>query len=81
MNMSLNLAALHHAVDQLAAIDQRKGRVVELKVFGHLTADEIGGLLGMSTRAVEREWTSARAWLDVVERVPLHSMRGDSQGE
>jgi RNA polymerase sigma factor (TIGR02999 family) len=55
--------ALHHALDRLAALDPRKSRIVELKFFGGLTADEIASALELSRATVEREWSFARAWL------------------
>jgi DNA-directed RNA polymerase specialized sigma24 family protein len=37
--------------------------VVELKVFGGLTAQEIGGLLDVSKRTVDGDWALARLWI------------------
>jgi DNA-directed RNA polymerase specialized sigma24 family protein len=37
--------------------------VVEAKVFGGLTNDEIAEVLGVSTTTVESDWRTARAWL------------------
>lgn len=54
---------IHDALDRLTALDERKGRVVELKFFGGLTTLEIAEVLGVSVATVEREWTFARAWL------------------
>lgn len=54
---------LHDALTRLAAIDSRKGRIVELKFFGGLTTEEIAETLGLSTATVERDWKFARAWL------------------
>jgi RNA polymerase sigma factor (TIGR02999 family) len=62
------LIALEDALQRLAGLDQRKGRVVELKFFGGLTIDEIAEVLGISAATVEREWAFARAWLyDAIE--------------
>ena len=58
-----DVTAIHEALDRLTALDERKGRVVELKFFGGLTAGEIAEVLGVSVATVEREWTFARAWL------------------
>jgi RNA polymerase sigma factor (TIGR02999 family) len=54
---------LHQALERLADLDQRKGRIVELKFFGGLTMDEIAQTLGVSRATVEREWKFSRAWL------------------
>ena len=59
----MELIALHHALDALAAIDARKSRVVELKFFGGLTIAEIAELLNLSPATIEREWAFSRAWL------------------
>ena len=64
----VELIALEDALQRLAALDQRKSRVVELKFFGGLTIDEITEVLGISPATVEREWAFARAWLyDAIE--------------
>jgi RNA polymerase sigma factor (TIGR02999 family) len=64
----VELIALEDALQRLAALDERKGRVVELKFFGGLTIEEIAEVLHVSGATVEREWTFARAWLyDAIE--------------
>jgi RNA polymerase sigma-70 factor (ECF subfamily) len=64
----VDLIALEDALDRLAAQDERKSRVVELKFFGGLTTGEIAEVLQISGATVEREWAFARAWLyDAVE--------------
>jgi RNA polymerase sigma factor (TIGR02999 family) len=51
------------ALDQLAAEDPRKARVVELRFFGGLSVDETAEALGVSARTVHTDWAFARAWL------------------
>ena len=64
----VDLIALEGALERLAAIDERKCRVVELRFFGGLTTDEIGEVLQISGATVEREWAFARVWLfDAIE--------------
>jgi RNA polymerase sigma factor (TIGR02999 family) len=58
-----DLAALDEALTNLAAIDPRKGQVVELKYFGGLTTEEVAEVLGVSAPTVERDWHTARIWL------------------
>jgi RNA polymerase sigma factor (sigma-70 family) len=48
---------------RLAALDERKSRVVELRFFGGLSVDEIAEALAISPRTVKREWSLAQAWL------------------
>lgn len=60
---AVELVALDDALRALAAFDERKSRVVELRYFGGLTAEEAAEVLGVSLATVEREWRTARAWL------------------
>jgi RNA polymerase sigma factor (TIGR02999 family) len=59
----VDVLALDEALDQLAAIDPRLCRVVELKFFGGLSIDETADALELSAATVERDWAFARAWL------------------
>ena len=58
-----NLVALDEALLELGKMDERKSRLVELRFFGGLTAEETAGVLGISLRTVHREWDLTRAWL------------------
>lgn len=60
---SAELLALDDALRQLEAIDARQCRIVELRYFSGLTEEETADVVGISTRTVRREWTTARAWL------------------
>ena len=55
--------ALDQALAELAALNERTARVVELRFFGSLTLDEAAEFLGISLSSAEREWRFARAWL------------------
>lgn len=57
------LVRLDDALLGLKQLDQRKSRIVELRVFGGLANGEIADLLGISERTVAREWQFAKAWL------------------
>jgi RNA polymerase sigma factor (TIGR02999 family) len=59
----VDVLALDEALDELASLDARLSRVVELKFFAGLTTSEAAHALGVSTATVERDWTVARAWL------------------
>ena len=58
-----DLVALDDALGALALLDERQGRIVELRFFGEMTVEEIAHVLGISVSTVEREWRMARAWL------------------
>lgn len=60
---SKDIVALDDALKNLATLDQRKSRVVELKYFGGITNDEIAEVLKISTDTVKRDWRFARTWL------------------
>jgi RNA polymerase sigma factor (TIGR02999 family) len=59
----VDLVAIDHALDGLAAQDERKARVVELRFFGGLSIEETAEALGVSPRTVQADWAFARAWL------------------
>lgn len=57
------VVAVNRALDGLAAVDARKGRVFELRYFGGLSVDEAASALAVSPATVAREWRMAKAWL------------------
>lgn len=61
----LDLVALDDVLHELAEYDARKHRVVELRFFGGLTAEETARVLGVSLTTVESDWRAARAWLQL----------------
>lgn len=58
-----DLVALDDALKALAAIDERKSRVVELRFFGGLDVRETAEVLRVSAETVMRDWKLAKAWL------------------
>ena len=58
-----DLVALDDALEDLARLDERKARAVELHYFGGLTHEEAGTVLGVHANTVARELRLARAWL------------------
>ncbi|HKV41652.1 MAG TPA: sigma-70 family RNA polymerase sigma factor [Blastocatellia bacterium] len=58
-----DIVAIDEALKALEALDPRKSQVVELRFFGGLTIEETAEALQVSHATVEREWTTARAWL------------------
>lgn len=59
----VDLIVLDTALDELAAMDPRQSRVVELRFFGGLGTAEIAEILGVSRATVDRDWRFARTWL------------------
>ena len=57
------LVALDDALTTLAKLDERKGRVVELRYFGGLSVEEAAAVLGISVDTVTRDWRRAKAFL------------------
>jgi len=59
----VDLESLDAALTELARLDPRQARVVELRYFAGLTVEEAADVLGASPRTVKRDWQMARAWL------------------
>lgn len=58
-----DMLALDAALTALAAFDERKARVVELRFFGGLSVEESAAALGVSAETVARDWRTAKLWL------------------
>jgi RNA polymerase sigma factor (TIGR02999 family) len=61
--LNIDVALLDQALKSLAAFDERKAKVVELRFFGGLTAEESAAVLGVAPQTVHRDWSVAKAWL------------------
>jgi RNA polymerase sigma factor (TIGR02999 family) len=59
----LDVLRLDQALDELAGIDPRQARIVELRFFVGLTQEEVAEVMELSVTTVKREWRSARLWL------------------
>jgi len=59
----LEILRVHEALDELAKVDERMARVVEMRYFGGLTEIEIAEALGVTDRTVRRDWEQARLLL------------------
>ncbi len=60
---AIDLVALNEALDQLATLDARKARLVELRFFGGLDVPEAAAVMNETVRTLERDWAFSRAWL------------------
>jgi RNA polymerase sigma-70 factor (ECF subfamily) len=58
-----SLLALDDALKALAAVDERKSKVVELRFFGGLSVEETAAVLKVSRETVMRDWRLAKLWL------------------
>jgi len=64
------LLALDEALRQLESEDPRKAKLVKLRFFAGLTAEQAAGALGVSTSTAEKDWAYARSWLRVaIDRI------------
>jgi RNA polymerase sigma factor (TIGR02999 family) len=68
--LDVDLVLLNQALEMLAGFDARKARVVEMRFFGGLTAEEIAAVLEVAPQTVHRDWSLAKTWL-------LHKMQGE----
>jgi RNA polymerase sigma factor (TIGR02999 family) len=59
----IEVLALDEALNSLARMDPRKGRVVELRYFGGLSVEETAEVLNISLDTAKRDWRMAKAWL------------------
>lgn len=63
------VVAVHEALEELARIDARLVRVVEMRYFAGLTEGEIAEALGVTDRTIRRDWEKARILLaGILER-------------
>lgn len=58
-----DVVVIDEVLASLAKTDERKARIVEMRVFAGLTVEECAEVLGVSAVTVMRDWRFARAWL------------------
>jgi RNA polymerase sigma factor (TIGR02999 family) len=68
---SMDLSQLSEALDELAKVEPRLSRIVDLKFFCGFSFAEIGAMLELSERTVQRDWEKARIYLHNVLQEPL----------
>jgi len=64
----LDLLDLERALERLALEAPRAARVVEMRYFAGLEIEEVAEILEVSPATVRRDWTFARAWMQVEMR-------------
>jgi RNA polymerase sigma factor (TIGR02999 family) len=57
------IVGVHEALENLAKVDARMSRIVEMRYFGGMTEPEIAEALGITDRTVRRDWEKARLLL------------------
>lgn len=60
---AVDLIELDDALSNLAKIEPRKARIVEMIFFGGLSQKEIADLLEINEKTVQRDWKFAKLWL------------------
>jgi RNA polymerase sigma factor (TIGR02999 family) len=58
-----NVLEVNEALDRLAAVDERKARVIEMRYFGGMDREEVAGALGLTVSTVKRDLRLGEAWL------------------
>jgi len=61
--VNADVLMIDEALNRLAAFDERKAQVAEMKYFGEMTAEETAAVLGVSVQTVNRDRSLAKAWL------------------
>jgi RNA polymerase sigma factor (TIGR02999 family) len=69
MDAGDRVMAVDEALQQLASMNERRARVVEVRFFGGLDVVETAQLLGISESTVQRDWRMVRAWYAHATRV------------
>lgn len=59
----VDVLEVHEALNELARIEPRLARVVEMRYFGGLTEKQIGEVLGLTDRTIRRDWEKAQLFL------------------
>jgi RNA polymerase sigma factor (TIGR02999 family) len=62
-NRAPDVLEVSEALDELAKVDERKARVIELRYFGGMDREEISTALGVSLATVKRDLRLGEAWL------------------
>jgi RNA polymerase sigma factor (TIGR02999 family) len=62
-NRAPDILEVSEALDQLAKIDERKAKMIELRYFGGMDREEISTALGLTVATVKRDLQLGQAWL------------------
>ena len=67
-----NLLFIESALKDLTSLDERLGKIVEMRFFGGMNENEIACVLGVTDRTVRREWKKAKALLSQTLAEQIH---------
>lgn len=59
----LDVLAVDEALEKLNGLDPRQARIVELRLFGGLTVEEVAKVTGTSEATIKREWRTGKLYL------------------
>lgn len=62
-SVGYDLIDFNDALARLSTLNERHAQVIEMRVFGSLTYDEIADLLGVSPITIRRDWRTAKMWM------------------
>jgi RNA polymerase sigma factor (TIGR02999 family) len=62
-NRAPDVLEMDEALDRLAAVDERKAKVIELRYFGGMDREEVAAALGLTVATVKRDLRLGEAWL------------------
>jgi len=63
LERDIEVVSLDDALTDLAELDPRQARIVELRFFAGLTVEEVAEVLDVSPATIKREWRTAKLWL------------------
>ena len=75
----VDLLDIHRAMQALAEESPRAARIVEMRVFGGMTEQEIAEVLGISRPTVSRDWATTKLWL--ARHLSTCDQRADSRSD
>ena len=58
-----DVLSVNAALEELARLDDRQARIVELRYFAGMSEQEVAAVMSLSRATIAREWQTARAWL------------------
>jgi len=60
---TVDVLALHEAIEGLQSVSQRKAQLAELRCFGGATLEQAARVAGVARSTATSDWAFARAWM------------------